>query len=495
MTEDVCLFRRTSTGRQSTDNQDTAEARAHIERHGYNVAKTIDLPDVSGSKEHPDHLAALEEILADISAGLYKKVLIRDASRLDRRSRNHAELFRLRVWEAGGKVEAVRNEHYGADNLLGDIMTSKEQREAHDYSVKLSRDIRDANAANDKRGMWRGRAPWGWIVRCVTCGTVCRGEVRCLHRGSKILVPGPDAPVIAELFERIRRGDSVPQAQAWLASIGRDKNAGSITATIRRDWYRTGIVSWTDHEGVVREHRTTPLADPDLWRGANASLDSRPSTAPKGSRRPREDFSGVVRCGDCGAVAYRNFASGKVNPDKSRQRRRIYWCRTCQRSWDADSADCQVQELLSGDTSPEWHMVTIAPQQQRTERLEAVEEALRDLPRRNLPEADEDAERARLRAERRVLRDLPEDEPARREPLSTGRTWGQAWDAMSGHRERLEWLRSQPFELRLAGRGMGVVVNREWLTEQVDLARGADLGDGMAAVIASVGPVYWSKST
>lgn len=78
---------------------------------------------------------------------------------------------------------------------------------------------------------------------------------------------------------------------------------------------------------------------------------------------------------------------------------------------------------MSGDTSDECVLFTSAPQQIRTEQLEAVVEQLRELPLRNLPEDEEDAELARLRAERRELRALlaeESDEPVQQVVRETG---------------------------------------------------------------------------
>jgi hypothetical protein len=97
---------------------------------------------------------------------------------------------------------------------------------------------------------------------------------------------------------------------------------------------------------------------------------------------------------------------------------------TFKRTWSADCADEQVQAMMSGHSTDESHVVTIAPQQMRTERLEGIEKQLRELPRRNLPEEEEDAARDALRAERRALREM---NSVRQEIRKTGRTRTMPW--------------------------------------------------------------------
>ena len=54
-------------------------------------------------------------------------------------------------------------------------------------------------------------------------------------------------------------------------------------------------------------------------------------------------------------------------------------------------------------------------------------------------------------------------------------------------------MRSGVFEIRLSGRGRDVQAERVWLPQTVDVAAGADLGNGMRAVMAYGLPILWSE--
>lgn len=472
--ECIALWKRVSDDQQDTASQ-TRQLAAQVAARGYIVMATFDLPDTSAFKGK--QAAALAQVLKDVADGKYTRVLAVSSSRFERRGTKLAIGYLLQLDSLGGRFEAVDNPLFGDLSSAGGWhVTVAATGGDHDYSVNISNAVKRGNSDIDRAGGYRGgRANWGYRSS---------GE----KRNRKLLPDHAQAHHVVESFTQISNGRSVPQVVAWLEARGVKKTNSSLAATIRRPIYRTGVYVVVDHEGVRREHHTEPLVSAELWRAANASLDSRPSTGPKPRRPRQDDWSGVLKCGQCFGVAYRSWSSGKVLPDGTRARRRVYACRTCHRDWDADRADEQVEAMMSGDTSPVWETRTVAPAQHRQERLERVAEQLRELPLRNLPEDEEDTLRVALRAERRELQDMPEDEAPRQEIVQTGQTHAAMWES-SSHLERVAWLRAEPMELRLAERGMLVAVERVWIPRvtRVDVTRLPQLLDSHGIQILEPG--------
>lgn len=456
--------------RVSSDQQDVSSQRrsldGHCAAHFYVTARTFELPDTSAYKGR--QAAALAEALADVRAGLYSRVVAVSSSRFERRGIKVGIGYLIALDDAGGRLEAADNPLFGdLSGAGGWHVTLAACGADHDYSVNISNAVRRGNADVDARGGYRGgRLPLGYASACTECGTLQRGERRCVHRRSKAVVPDPElAPVVREAFELIAGGAPVPAVVAWLASAhGVRRTSSSLLGVIRNPVYWTGAYKVAGHDGVTRVTMTAPLVSHQLWQAANGDLAARLHTGPRAPRMPRkDDFSAALFCGRCGGVAYRS-TGGRSNGDRA-ARRRVYMCRPCHvYDWDADAADAQVRALMGGDAAPEVAMVTV-PGTDHAAEAEAVARALRDLPARELPEHEEDAERARLRGLRRRLKELPVT-AATREPRFTGRTRAQAWEAMS-HPERIALLRAGEFQLRLYGRGTAVRVARVWLDDEL----------------------------
>jgi hypothetical protein len=250
------------------------------------------------------------------------------------------------------------------------------------------------------------------------------------------------------MFTRAAEGQPVTRVQAWLEALGYRKTISSITGTLRRKVYWTGNYQVTDHAGVVQIHRVAPLVAKAVADAAIADLESR-SHVVKKPRKPRQpDYSGAVRCGQCLGPAYRSFNGS------DQWRVRVYRCRPCKVQWNADLADAQLEEMMSGDTWPEVELV-IVPGADWSAEQDRVQDELLNLAARGLPEEDEDEERVRLRRELKRLKALPVVAPTRK-LVMTGRTRGTAWAEMS-HNERVTYIRDDGIRVELHGRGLDVV--------------------------------------
>jgi DNA invertase Pin-like site-specific DNA recombinase len=438
VTEYAAVWKRASDDSQETANQD-AELAAHVAARGYEVKRTFDLPDLSASQSKKRHLQALEDVISDMHAGLYKVLVVVHSSRLDRRDEDEQLSLLLRIRQAGGRVESVREPNFGTTDMAGRLVTTLAQVMNAEYSRVLGGHVRAGNARIDAQGGFRGGRPqFGYRVAGI--------------RRNRYVEPDPvTAPIVREMFSRTADGQPSTRIQAWLESLGYRKPLSSILATLRRKVYWTGNYEVTDHAGVIQIHRTEPLVSKALFDEANADLGARSNVVkkPRGPRRP--DYSGAVRCGLCLGPAYRSY-NGELP-----WRKRVYRCRPCRVQWNADLADAKLVEMMAGDTWPEVE-IRIIPGANWTAEQERVQDELLNLAARGLPEEDEDEERVRLRRELKRLKSLPVVAPTRK-LVMTGRTKGAAWNDMS-HGERVTFIRDDGIRIELHGRGMDVDVRK-----------------------------------
>ena len=334
MAERAAVWKRASDDSQETANQDH-ELEAHVAAHGYEVARTFDLPDLSASKGKARHLEALEDVIADMHAGLYTVLVLVHSSRLDRRDEDEQLSFLLRIRQAGGRVESVREPNFGTTDMAGRLVTTLAQVMNAEYSRVLGGHVRAGNARIDAQGGFRGGRPqFGYRVA---------GAKR-----NRYIEPNPvTAPILREMFTRAADGQPTTRIQAWLESLGYRKPISSIMATLRREVYWNGRYEVTDHAGVVQIHRVEPLVSKALFDAVSADLEARSNVVkkPRGPRQP--DYSGAVRCGQCRGPAYRSY-NGELP-----WRKRVYRCAPCRVQWNADLTDAKLVEMMAGDIMPE----------------------------------------------------------------------------------------------------------------------------------------------
>jgi DNA invertase Pin-like site-specific DNA recombinase len=417
VTEEVITLRRVSD-----DSQDSANQKQELEQHcasrGYSVVREFVLDDVSGSKGHWKHEAALEEICQLLEMGVATCLLVVHSSRLDRRTEDEQIELLLRIRKAGARVESVREPAYGKTDMASRIVTQLAQLANAQYSRDLSAHVKAGNARIRSEGYFTGgRVPWGYATE---------GE-----RRKKRLIPGPDAETVRKAFELAAAGKTMPEIRAALKIT---RNNGALTWALRNDTYWRGAYS---HGNGI--HRCEPLVSHAVWKAANDALDARPATNPHGRQPKREDFSGSLYC-EQGHKIYRAYSHG----------RRMYRCRDCKLNWDSDVVDATVQAKMAGDGWPEADLVVI-PGNDTTEALERVLAELDALPRRRLSRREEQAERERLWAEQDRLEAMPAV-PVRRELRFTGRSMGDAWQSWS-HAERIAYLNRGEFRLMLSADG------------------------------------------
>jgi hypothetical protein len=156
--------------RVSGDTQDersqVADCDRAAEREGLEfVVPDFQLHAVSGSKGDKRHLSALDAAIQAIRAGLITVIVVAHSSRLSRLDPREAQMFRLQVGMAGGRIVSYDEPNLGRDDIVGDIVTLLAERDNHEYSKTLSGHIRRKfrNEVDANNG-FRGVAPTGYAI-------------------------------------------------------------------------------------------------------------------------------------------------------------------------------------------------------------------------------------------------------------------------------------------------------------------------------------------
>jgi hypothetical protein len=360
-----------------------------------------------------------------------------------------------RVREAGGRIEFVQDAYLNDTNEMSDVVLALAATKDMQKSRDISKQVRAAKARIAANGALWGGFPWGYASA---------GD----EYNRRLVVAPHGVRYVPEVFTRIADGHTLPAVASWLSeATGRTFYPRVIAAMIRNTTYRG------EHRDVSGRiiHRCPALVSGDLWRRANANLDGRPSSR-RGQRTDLVNgaalLSGLVYCanpdctasGDGPSPVYKirsRVGHGDVRVDYLRCSGRGAKRRGCGTMVLMAAADDLMNTVMGGLGRPVLRPV-FHPAEGHQVEIDDVNQALRDLPARGLDDDAEDAERARLRAERKRLA----AEPAT--PAWTGfvpvlgddgrvLTYGARW-AASDQAGRRAWLKEAGFGVYLGKPGM-----------------------------------------
>jgi hypothetical protein len=265
---------------------------------------------------------------------------------------------------------------------------------------------------------------------------------------------------VPEIFQRVAVGHTLLSVAKWLDSEGVKPNSRegvkwspqSISQIIRSWVYLGQRRACPIVDGKVQRGKGEtllefdPVVDEDLWLKANQRLD----IATRGGKRgpvngEKPLLSGALQCGNCDSPMY------KIKP---RRYAVSYRChgkmpqpKGCGTMVPMELLDSIVDESMRSD-----HRVMLktefVPGENHDAEIAKIRLKLRDLPTRNLSEDEEDAERARLRTEKRRLESLPTTAPDWKPVIVTDDqgnpvTYAAKWDSsdLAGKREMLKEMR------------------------------------------------------
>lgn len=450
------MWLRVSSGHQDEANQEP-DIRRYCDQQDYRVTKTYQLHAESASKGEQE--AALAEVIDDVRRGVIKILVPWHSDRLDRRGVKEALDFIVAVRRAGGRVESAKEGPLD-ENSIDTIVTSwiNYQKSKH-----LSEQIRAAHDTIRANGAAMSRAPWGMTIAG--------------PKYNKAFVPADEGRKwVPQIFDKVIDGWTLAEISLWLRDNGvrggryangddtslvdpdkrRNRDGlwheSSVGAMIRNPIYmgfRCQQDQKTKRYGKVLS-RCEPLVDAATWRRANEALDRRPKRGYT-NLDDRPMLSGMLKCGNLECDASGAPDSPMVRNTSST--RRYYRCRglgavpkSCGLMVRLDLVDAAVDQTMRNHFNIPKMELTVIPGTDHSAELAALEFELRKLPERGLEWEDEDAERARLRAEIRRVRALPVVPDVEKwEP--TGKTFAELWAEVSPA-DRAKWLRAEGFTVR-----------------------------------------------
>ena len=428
--------------RVSSGGQDEANQEPDIDKHcaglGYDVVKTYTLHDKSASKG--EQQAKLDEVLADMRSNEIRALVCWHSDRLERRGVLETLLFIAKVKEAGGRVVSTQEGILDEESLPTIINAHMN----HEKSKHLAEQVGLAHKRIRDNGAVLGRAPWGMTIT---------GE-----KYSKQLAGTDEGRTwVPRIFSRVIEGWSLARISVWLKSEGIAGDHGpwyesTVGAMIRNPAYmgfRCEQDPKTKKYGKIL-HKCEALVDPGVWRKAQESLDTRPK---RGYTNPetRAMLAGVLKCGNpqCDATG---APDSPMN--RSRSSTKLYYrcCGTgavrksCGTMVPLDLVDEAVNKIVAKTFNRPRLVRRVIPGTDHTAELESLKFELRQLPARDLPWDEEDAERARLRAEHARIAALPVV-PDREVMVHTRETYAGLWNGLRPA-DRGQWLEANGFTVR-----------------------------------------------
>ncbi len=432
---------RVSSGGQDEANQ-VPDTDKWCDDHRYNVTQRYVLHDKSASKGKQQ--STLNQILADMRAGEVKVLVVWHSDRIDRRKVRYLLNFLADVEEIGGRVESAQEGLLDEDSLIT-IINAHMNKEKVDH---LTKQVGLAFTRIKDNGALHGRAPWGMDID------------RSGGKYNKQLVGTELGRTwVPRIFDRVIQGVSLARISLWLASEGITGDHGpwhesTIGAMIRNPAYM-GFRCEQDPKskkyGKVL-HKCEAIVPAQVWRQAQEALDSRPH---RGYSDPasRAMLSGVLKCGNPACDAS-GTPDSPMNRSKS-STKLYYRCagigaarHSCGNMVALAEADAAVDWIIHDSFNTPRMERRVIPGTDHAADLESLRFELRQLPARDLPWDEEDAERARLRAEYDRVSALPVV-PDQITWKDSGQTWAGLWDALKPA-DRGPWLAANGFTVRAA---------------------------------------------
>jgi DNA invertase Pin-like site-specific DNA recombinase len=409
------------------DTQDE-DSRQYAEREGWNIVAVV-ADTKSGTVAPWDRRNLRAWVTRPEKLAMYDVII---AYKTDRVSRGDQEDFtRIEHWATahGKRIIIVDGPQYPTRDDADYWRWQAEKRLARQEWEQIRERNGRAQRALIARGKLVGKAPWGYEKT---------GE-----KYDKTLVPTElGRKYIPLIFEHCAGGWSLAQIAAWLDSEGAPTARGGSWSPLTL----SGMMRCTTYIGYRRDGagkiilKCEPVIDVGLFNRAHDALATRPKRGPV-IREKRSMCSAILFCAHCfESPMYRIYGSRNRDIFYYRCTGRGTQRKGCGSHIHLEAVDKLVCEAMERLVKPITKLVFIPGNDHSTE-LKDVEFLLQHLGSQQLSDEEEDAERARLRAERDRIRALP-IEPGRTERVDTGETYADRWASFTTDVERNDWLRS-----------------------------------------------------
>lgn len=454
---------RVSSGGQDEQNQ-VPDVERHRDARGYREIKRYALHDKSAYKG--EQQATLDQIVADMRAGVIKVLVIWHSDRIERREVLDLLIFLREVKSAGGRVESVKEGLLDGNNLTT-LVTGWTN---HQKSEHLSDQVQLAHNRIRENGAFRGRDPFGY-------------EITGTKYNKRLVVIESLRPIVAEIFDRVIAGQSLADVCTWLDSlkVKRSKTTGELNPwwpamlmrLIRHPAYSgTYYVKRTDAttgKPVTYAHKCERIVSSRTQREAIAALKTRgrfgtDKRGPRGNPETRAMLKGVITCGnpDCDATGEHPSPMYRLTGRLGGGRAEYYYChgRGSQRHGCGNLVLMADVDQAADKIIAETFAVPITEQvlimgHDWSEEIDAVKDAIRDLSGQGLDDDEYDERHAQLVAERDRLKALPAEPDEWRED-ELDELWSDVYEATE-HSERGAWLKARGFHVTASKSAVSVV--------------------------------------
>jgi len=390
----VAAWVRVSTGGQDEASQVPDIIRYCIERK-YWIAKWFIVHGKSAFKAAQDPY--WQKVVFSAQYCEIKVAVLWKVDRLDRGNILHAIPMANALLETGARLEFATQPYITLDTMPGRMAFANMCEMAHEESKTKSDRVKAKIGRIQANNALTGRPSFGYE-------TAPRGD------GYKMLVPTEiGRKYVPMIFQMIVDDWSAQAVAEWLDSEGVKPMHGdnwspkSVTNIIRNQTY---IGERRSKNGQTVYNGISKLVDEKLWLAANKRLDN----APRGRRGPVNGESalltGSLECGNCDAPMYRKAIVGKNG-----KRYAYYRCngwlpnpKGCGTTVTVAELEDIVDESMSSNHGLVYERKFMPGDEQEIKlKIEKIRVKLRNLPARELPEDEEDAERERLRGVRSRL--------------------------------------------------------------------------------------------
>ena len=438
---------RVSTGGQDEDNQ-VPDITRWNEARDYEVRATYTLHGKSASKGEQQQ--TLDQMLADMRAGLITVLVVWRDDRIERRGVMRMIPLINAVRAAGGRIEFVTQPHLNdLSTMAGRISLAVMAEVAHAETETKRERVRMGRDRIRAEGGFTGRAAWGYEVTG--------------PKYAKTIVPtGQGRRLVPEVYARVIGGESLATIAAWLeGETGRPWWPRTIGTMVRNPVYRG---AQHDADGRVI-FRCEALVDAATWKRAGEALDGRPK---RGHTDPasRAMLAGVLSCPRCEDSPMYRLNTGYYRCTGRGANRK--GCGTMVRAELVDAAvDRTIMERFN--TPVLARTITPGNEGARAARLEEVRFEMRQLDPDDLSDEEYDRRLAELRAERDRV-EAAEVVPDRVELTATGEVYSELWQ-QTPVAERGPWLARHGFAVTASKAGVTVVQGDHVSKNPCDLDR------------------------
>ncbi len=316
----VAYLRRSTTDQEASLDEQRATIIAYAKANGYRIIRWYEDDGISG--DDTEKRVGFLRMIDDATSGEFKFILCWDQDRFGRFDSLEAGYYITPIRNAGVQLVTVNEGPIDWNNFADRLTYSIKQEGKHQFLRDLSRNVLRGQSEAAKQGSWIGSPPYGYLL-----------EGNCKNK--RLVVDEPRMAIVRRLFKeyvddgrslseiakrltdegeptpkgkRQWRGDTVRFLLANPAYIGtfRYNTAGSS----KYHSFRRGAIAQGGYRGrkpvedwvVIPNHHPAEI-DKDAFDRAQAMIAKNRNGQ---TNYPAGDnpyiFSGVLRCGRCGAL-------------------------------------------------------------------------------------------------------------------------------------------------------------------------------------------------